>query len=247
MSWLNTSEPPKPRIAVCLPAQAELPVEFVEKTWIPLRIAVPFCDKAFFSARGYSVILSRNALVMNALSVNADYILWVDSDMVVESVGTEEKDGKTQPRATSDPNLALATLLRALEETGEGIAAARYRAKQREGFNNAMWNHVPPEQLPPNDDKSKKYYPIADNAWTGNWLKVAVTGLGFCLMRTEIFRKMPQPWFTWDMPNTISEDFRFLEEAAKIGYGTWIHTDVRLSHLGIMKVKSDGSFSMPDI
>lgn len=223
-----------------------MPVEFVEKTWIPLRIIIPWADKIFFTARGYSVVLSRNSLVRNALSVNADYILWVDSDMVVESVGTVVKDGKTVPQVTHDPNLALQVLLQALEQTGESIAAGMYKAKQREGFNNAMWAYVPPEMV---KDGTKKFTPIPDGAWTGNWLRVAVTGLGFCLMRTDVFRKISEtgPWFTWDMPDTPSEDFTLLEKAAQLGFGTWIHTDVKLSHLGYLKVRSDGSFAMPDL
>ena len=90
----------------------------------------------------------------------------------------------------------------------------------------------------------KGYTPIS--SWTNNWFPVDVTGLHFCLIKREVFEKVPKPWFHWD-EESPSEDFFFFEKAAKAGYGVRIFSEVKLSHLGELKVLSSGKVTTRDV
>lgn len=129
-----------------------------------------------------------------------------------------------------DPNIALKMLL----ACNAPIASGLYRSKKKTGFDWAMWLKV------------KGGY-IAANKWTGNWVRVDAIPLGLALIKTEVFKKLPEPWFYWEDPDEISEDFYFSELARKHGYELRVFTDVRASHILHGKVKSDGTISMLEV
>ena len=129
----------------------------------------------------------------------------------------------------TDPNEAL----KLLYQCDAPIAACLYRSKQKTGFNYAAWNRV-----------KDGYTPIA--SWTGNWFPVDVTGMHFVLIKREVFEAVPKPWFHWE-EESPSEDFYFFEKAAKAGYGVRIFSEVKLSHLGELKVLSSGKVTTRDV
>jgi GT2 family glycosyltransferase len=129
-----------------------------------------------------------------------------------------------------DPNEAL----RLLYLCDAPIVAGLYRAKQKVGFNYAAWVKV-----------EGGYAPIRE--WSGNYIRVDVTGLGCCLVKREVFEKVPKPWFKWVEEEAPSEDFAFFEKCREAGYEVRIFTEVRLSHIGALKVLSDGSVSTLDV
>jgi hypothetical protein len=129
-----------------------------------------------------------------------------------------------------NPNEAL----RLLYMCDAPIAAGLYRSKQKAGFNYAAWVKT-----------DKGYTPI--QSWTGNWVRVDVTGLGCCLVKREVFEKVPKPWFHWEEEDAVSEDFFFFEKARAAGYEARIFSEVRLSHLGDLKVLSDGGVTTRDV
>lgn len=91
---------------------------------------------------------------------------------------------------------------------------------------------------------------IAVQQWTGNWIEVDTAGMGCCLIDTidtGIFRELHRPWFKWELQDNISEDFYFFRLAKKNGYNLHCYTDVKLSHLGGLKVKSDGTVTIADM
>lgn len=128
-----------------------------------------------------------------------------------------------------DPNEAL----RLLYECDASIVACLYRAKQKVGFNYAAWIKAPGGYLPIDD-------------WEGNWFTVDVTGMHFVLIKREVFENTPKPWFHWET-GPPSEDFYFYEKAKKAGYQVKIFSEVRLSHLGDLKVLSGGSVTTRDV
>jgi hypothetical protein len=128
-----------------------------------------------------------------------------------------------------DPNEAL----RLLYGCDAPIAACLYRSKQKTGFNYAAWNRV-----------KDGYTPI--ESWTGNWFPVDVTGLHFVLIKREVFEKVPKPWFHWETESP-SEDFYFFERAREAGYPVRIFAEVKLSHLGDLKVLSSGKVTTRDV
>jgi len=211
MAWEAEPWVEKPRIAILLPYRQSLYGQFVESVWGPLRfIGVPWCDKIPRLTDAVSLPLARNTLAEEALKQDVTHLMWVDSDGVMES--------------PKDPNEAL----RILYQTNVPIAAGLYVAKQESGFNYAAWVEA-----------GEGYTPIQGWQQGSNWIPVAVTGLHFCLIKREVFEAIPKPWFHWNDKSEPSEDFYFFEKAKEAGYEVRIHTDVRLSHLGVLKVHSD--------
>lgn len=118
------------------------------------------------------------------------------------------------------PSNALNTLL----SHGLPICSGLYRAHKREGFSYAVWMKVGENQ----------YAPVGE--WVGTLIPVDVTGLGCCLIRSEVFQRVPEPWFEW---GDISEDFYFFEKAKKHGFQCVIDTSIKCSHVGLLKIQAE--------
>lgn len=231
-AWNNVSNVQKshiPQIAIAIPYNGKWEPEWVDKIYGPLKyVPTNWCTKIIFLSKVQSISVARDILVNQALQSNCDYLLFVDTDIVFET--------------PEDPNRALEILYQVINKdpnTKDGkIVGALYRAKQKVGFNLAMWMRA-------NDPNIKGYVPI--QSWTGNWLEVAVSGMGFILIDMNIFKNIERPWFRWELKDDQSEDFYFFELAKKHGYNLHIFTDVKLSHLGNLKVKSDGTIITPEM
>lgn len=218
-----------PKIAIAIPYNSDWTPEWVDKTYVPLRyIPVDWCAKITFLCKVPSLPVTRDTLVNQALQNNCDYIFFLDTDHVFEY--------------PEDPNKALNSLYQCINKDKSNkdakIISGLYRAKQKVGFNYAMWMRY-------NDNNIKGFVPIQQ--WTGNWLDVDVAGLGCCLIDMEVFKNIPKPWFYWELQDEISEDFYFYQLSAKYGYKTHVFTDVKLSHLGGLKVKIDGTVTVQDL
>lgn len=209
----------KPRVVVATPMGNEsITMEFSQSMLLPLASYVDWCQKDFKASRGVPVGIARDQLVNMFLEdKSATHILWVDCDSICES--------------PKNPNEALRILL----QMNSPIVSGIYRAKKRDGFPYAMWQNA---NLP---DGQLGFVPIQN--WTGNWFEVDAIGIGFCLCKREVFEKIPAPWFPWNSP-APSEDFSFCLKAKKFGYHIMIFSDVKVSHIGVLKVKTDGTISV---
>lgn len=217
MAWAE-SQPVKthvPCVCILCPHFSSVSMEWVESTWGPLRwIPQPDFAKTHRLSRGIlNLDTHRNELVKAALADKAvTHILWLDTDVVCES--------------PSDPNQALRMLL----ACNAPIASGLYRAKKQKGqYPYAMWTKNP---------NGIGY--LAIDSWTGNWLKVSVIGFGFVLIKREVFETVPFPWFVWKEV-APSEDFYACELFAKYGFETRVFTEIRLSHLGNLKILCEGA------
>ena len=215
-----------PKIAVAIPYNSKWEPEWVERTYRHLRCTpLNWCVKMVFFSKVPSLPVARDTLVNQALQSGCDYIFFLDTDILFES--------------PQDPNDALNILYQCMNkdklDKDAKIVSGLYRAKQKQGFNYAMWMRA----------NEKGFTPI--QKWNGNWLNIDVTGLGCCLIDMAVFRNIPKPWFYWEVQDSISEDFYFFQLAKKHGYSTHIFTDVQLSHLGGLKVKFDGTIVTPDM
>ena len=210
----------KPRIAICVPHTGNWNAEWTEKTYGPLRfIPLDWCDKIPFLCRVPSLPLARTILVESTLQANADYVFFLDTDVIIEG----------------DPNQALRMLYECMQGTDDvSIVSGLYRAKQKGGFNNAMWMKT-----------EGGYAPIRE--WSGNFLTVDVCGLGLSLIKTEVFKKSPKPWFHWEESDGISEDFFFMEKCHSYGFKTFVFTEVKASHVGSLKVQNSGEVGTLDV
>lgn len=222
-------------ISICVPYNGDWSPEWIENIYVKLKyIPVNWARKLTLFCKVPSLPVARDILITEALKANSDYILFLDTDHVLEN--------------PTDSNEALKILYQCINKDKDSshldyksgkIVSGLYRAKQKIGFNYAMWlRHY-------EDNKLKGYLPIKD--WNGNWLNVNVTGMGFCLIDANIFKEIPKPWFHWEIAEDISEDFYFFEKAKQYGYDTHVFTDVKLSHIGKLKVKVDGTITMTDL
>lgn len=214
MAWDFEAPSGKPKVCVAIPHTGLFPAEWVEKMYVPLKLADPSIDKIFRLSRGSPLPAARTLMVREALKENCTHVFFVDSDVITEE----------------NPNVVL----RALLECDVPIVSGLYRVKKKEGYTWGMWKKV-----------KGGYVPVAQ--WTGNWIKVDAIPLGLCLIKTEVFRRIPEPWFYWEDPEGLSEDFYFSELAKKYGYELYVFTDIRAHHIGMFKVKADGSVSTLEV
>lgn len=226
--WNNNNTSNIPKIAIAVPYNGKWEPEWVERTRDQLQlIPLPWCEKSTFKCKTPSLPVARDSLVKEALKINADYIFFIDTDIIFEN--------------PKDPNIALSLLYQCMNKDKNSknckIVSGLHRAKQKVGFNYAAWMKAT------NTDRG--YVPI--QSWSGNWLEVDVTGLGCTLIDMQVFRELKQPWFYWESSDEISEDFYFFELARKHGYNLHVYTDVQMSHLGNLKVKCDGTFEMSEM
>jgi hypothetical protein len=225
----NTNTNKRPKIAIVVPYITDWNPEWVTKTRDPLEfVPLSWGDKIIFKSKAPSLPVARTSLVEEALKVNADYIFFVDTDIIFES--------------PTDPNVALSMLYQCMDKNKESrngkMVSGLYRAKQQVGFNYAGWMKV-------SDTKIKGYIPI--QSWSGNWIVVDVAGLGCTLIDTKVFRELEQPWFYWESSGGPSEDFYFFEFAKKHGYNLHLFTEVKATHGGYMKVKCDGTVVLQEM
>ena len=173
------------------------------------RLAEPmFSQCAYYSPDGMEVGDARNEIVRNALADGADYIFFIDYDVV------------------PPPNALVR--LRSLDVD---IAAGVYHLKQ----------------IPSHPLIFVEGWPGAFEDYDiGDLVKVDGVGMGCTLIKTDVFRKIEEPWFktvaghTDDMRDvlpTMTEDIYFCRKAKDAGYEVIVDTGIQCAH-----VDSGGGF-----
>src|SRR3990167_2597666 len=70
----------------------------------------------------------------------------------------------------------------------------------------------------------------------GSIVKVKSLGGGCVLTKTDVFKKVPQPWFWYKIHPTgaisMSHDWYFCEKAREMGFDVWCDTSFRPKHIG---------------
>ena len=91
-------------------------------------------------------------------------------------------------------------------------------------------------------------YASIDRQQAGRFVEVDVTGLGCALIERSIFEKVLPPWFVWDPPPALSEDFFFFEKVSKVlGIKPIIDMEMACRHIGVFVVDIDGNFTTPEM
>jgi hypothetical protein len=184
--------------------------------------------------RGVPQSVARDQIVEMALmDKDVTHILWVDSDSICMKETLDAAGKGTGEFECIDPNVSLQMLYQA----NQPIVSGLYRAKQKEGFNYAAWMdaHIPGKT---------GFAPIQN--YTGNFFQVDVIGMGFCLVKREVYEKVQKPWYPWPEPSP-SEDFNFCINARKAGYKINVFGDVKIGHIGQLIVNPDGKVTVLSI
>lgn len=172
-------------------------------------------EVSFEFVRGYDCATARNRIAQTAIDKGTDYVLMVDNDVVL-------------------PPDALKNLLEGEKNVTLGYYAHRgadnrYNGRtcicKLEDENGVNYFHYPLES----EYTAAEMKAMADGGKTK--VRIHGGGMGCALIRTEIFQKLPYPWYDWvnyddDKRGMLSEDLFFCERCKAAGFH--IFTDVRV-------------------
>lgn len=166
-------------------------------------------DVLFNFVRGYDCAQARNAIAAEALTDGYDYVLMVDSDIIL-------------------PSDALAHLLNPEAEICLGVyPRKRTFTGQTELFRTGQQDFNDLNNLSVEEIESLRKAGI-------HRLEIAGGGMGCALIRTEVFRRIPFPQFlyiTYPNGDVLSEDLAFCCEAVRKGCRIYADTRVRCGHV----------------
>ena len=135
----------------------------------------------FDSVRGYDVATARNRIAQKSLDEQADFVLMVDNDVTI-------------------PKDALKLLLEDARDVSLGYYPHRNRDNRYNGKtcicklkdeHGQEYYHYPLES-----EYSAEEMAQMANAGTTK-IEVHGGGMGCALIRTDVFRKVPYPWYDW--------------------------------------------------
>lgn len=149
------------------------------------------------------VHVAREELAKTAISSDCQYLFMIDDDMIAPDDLFEKLYASQKdilaPLAFTR-NFPHKPVMYACREGWDSVA-------QIEHFTNYAVMNYPKEKL----------------------VECDAVGFGAVLIKTECFKKMPQPWFM--NPYKTGEDINFCYEAKKYGFSTWMDTRVKLGHV----------------
>ena len=187
-------------------------------------------DTGFLEGRGYDLVTQRNSLAEHALKTDAEFMFWLDDDMI----------------GPSNALTSLIThrgLLNAIQPTP--ILAGLYMSKKAHGARGlAAWQKSVTPGKTPWEKESFGYVPIVREQ-KGRFISVDVTGLGCCLIHRSVFEKLSRPWFEWGEPTSgPSEDFMFFEKVwRELKVKPVVDMECKFEHIGVFKMNVDGEFN----
>lgn len=178
-------------------------------------VATPFCqsiatiqkegDCAVSFMVGSLIYDSRNSLVRQALEIEADYILWLDSDMLF--------------------NPDLMVRLRADLDEGRDIVTGVYHRRV------APYSPILFKSLTPCEGGVK--WEGFDDHPKDELFRIAGCGFGGVMMKTDVIFDIGAKYGTWFNPiNNVGEDLSFCMRATELGYDIWCDPKVKLGHVG---------------
>ena len=158
---------------------------------------------------------NRERIVERALAIESDYVFFVDGDMRF-------------------PESALRVMI----ERGKDILGAAYN-----------YRDFPPRSTVKPDPKYVEDYEIRETPDPRHIsvvlkdpskpFRCRAVGTGLMLIRTEVFRKIPRPWFHF-VPNVpgesefVGEDVYFCDKAREHGFEIWVEPALQVGHIGAM-------------
>ncbi len=196
--------PEYPLILICIPTRLENdPIAADLENLILLR----GYRSELFRVWDKGVDEARNICAAEALKREADYLLFIDNDII------PTKDGLTK-------------LLKDMEETKGPVVSGDYPMKGKPAHSAST--HLDTNGLVTALDRTEDFK--KGKLFKANWL----IGLGFCLINTNVFRQMRQPWFkcyAQGKESQVNEDAHFTELCFENGYNVYINPKAECLHV----------------
>lgn len=162
---------------------------------------------------GSLVYDSRNKIASKAVELGVDYVLWIDSDMIL-APDTLEKLMKHM-------------------EAGKNIVSGVYYRRSG-SYTPVMFKSL--TRLEDGGVKSENYDDYPKDAP----FKVAGVGFGCVLMRASILFEMFAQYNDWFTPEgRAGEDVSFCMRATDMGFEIWVDPSVQCGHVGQVIVTKD--------
>ena len=156
---------------------------------------------------------ARTALCKMAMDAGADYVLWLDSDVVFQ------------------PDL----MERLMEDIqGRDMVTAVYHARKAP-FRPIIWKTIR-TGLMPTDAQVEQY----DDYPTDGLFEVEGCGFGAVLMKIGVIRDVAETFHQTFAPVTgLGEDLSFCVRARSCGYKIWCDPALQIGHKGAMIINQD--------
>lgn len=188
------------KFLICVPSGDEVAAGFAQS----LACLSKPDDTAVSFVCGSLIYDARNKLAKQAIQINTDYILWLDSDMIF-------------------PNDTLIRLLNLMEERDASIVSGLYfrRAKP---YTPVAFKKI--EIEPESSWEGFDDYP--DDPF-----EAAAAGFGCVLMKAQVLYDVAGKFGTWFNPlKGFGEDISFFWRASECGHKVLIDPRIKLGHVG---------------
>ncbi len=90
------------------------------------------------------------------------------------------------------------------------------------------------------DDEAQMYYKTDDEeVFKKGLVEVDATGTGCVLYKTDVFRKIEQPWFEFSIGpdgKPVGEDVNFCKKLKEKGYKIFVDCSINIGHLSTLEV-----------
>lgn len=200
--------PPQLKIQIGMPSSSGPALECFSSIISVMQHCLRATPHAYNFALGKRMFIhfARRSIVEAALSCRADYVLFLDDDMIF-------------------PPNTITRLIAVAEKFGVDCVSGLYcrRGQPHETF--IMFREG-------NSDRHSMYMPRKDQRNT--LMECDATGLGCCLIRTSVFERVPRPWF--ELPDGQTEDVYFFKKMNAAGIRCHIDTGIACGHIGTMGV-----------
>ena len=161
------------------------------------------CSVSFIC--GSLIYDARNKLAVQAIKMEADYVMWFDSDMVFQSD-------------------TLIRLLKTAEENKASIVSGLYFRRS------APYTPVAFDTLTINENGAE--WTDYEGELTGVH-KVGGVGFGCILVDTDVIQDCLLEYETCFSPiGSVGEDLSFCWRAKQLGYDTYLDCDIKCGHVG---------------
>lgn len=163
----------------------------------------------FETVRGYDCATARNKIAQKAIDIGADYVLMVDSDMVIPAD----------------------TLVNFLDEPVP--VCIGYCPRRSNHDMSAIYKMYQPNGVP-HFDYDDPYMMEELREAQETRLRIHGGGMACSLIATDVFRRLEYPWFDWvnyKNKNVLSEDLYFCEQCKRAGIPVLVDTRVSCGHI----------------
>ena len=169
------------------------------------------CECDFRFVRGYDCATARNRIADMALEGGYDAVLMVDSDMTL-------------------PRDALTNLL----SHGEDVVSGWYLRRSVDTRQTNAYRLHDANGIAYYDYSDTSAYPADEMLGMEGLVQVHGTGMGCCLIRTDVFRRIKYPFFDWvnyaDRHGMLSEDLYFCSALGRARVPLYVDPRVACGH-----------------